>query len=49
MNTNQVKFIQAERFTSILVPFFAESLDTNVKQGFESMNQALKQISERSE
>ena len=45
---NQVKFTQAERFTGILVPFFAQSLDTNLRQGFENMNQALKELAERS-
>jgi hypothetical protein len=35
-------FIQRENFKGILVPFLAKMLDGATKQGFESMNQKLK-------
>ena len=42
MGSQQVRFIHSERFTGLLVPLLAKSLDTQVRQGFEAMNQALK-------
>ena len=41
------KFTQSEEFTGLLVPLFAKSLDGATRQGFELMNQALKQRVEK--
>lgn len=35
-------FIQSEKFEGILLPLFKKMLDVNTKEGFESMNKALK-------
>lgn len=35
-------FIQSEKFEGILIPLFKKMLDVNTKEGFESMNKALK-------
>src|SRR6266571_5128047 len=42
-----VRFVQHEKFTGLLVPFMAKSLDRNTKRGFEEMNRALKERAER--
>ncbi len=39
---DQVRFIHSEKFSGLLVPLLATSLDTKVREGFEAMNQALK-------
>jgi hypothetical protein len=39
-------FVHSERFTGILVPFFKKMLTGPTKQGFEAMNQALKERAE---
>lgn len=36
-------FIQSEKFGGILIPLFKKMLDVNTKEGFESMNKALKE------
>ena len=36
------RLVQTERFTGLLVPLFARSLDTTTRAGFEAMNAALK-------
>lgn len=36
-------FIQSEKFGGILVPLFNKMIETNTKEGFESMNKALKE------
>ena len=36
-------FIQSEKFGGILIPLFKKMLDTNTKEGFESMNNELKE------
>ncbi len=41
-----VRFIQHEKFTGLLVPFMAKSLDKDTKSGFEAMNRALKERAE---
>ncbi len=41
-----VRFVQHERFTGLLVPFMAKSLDRDTKSGFEAMNRALKERAE---
>ena len=40
-------FRQSEKFTGILVPFFKSQLENNTKQGFEKMNEKLKELAER--
>jgi len=37
-----VRFVQAERFSGLLVPLLWRSLDTKTRAGFEAMNRALK-------
>ena len=43
----RVRFIDREIFTGLLVPLQAKDIDTNSRQGFEAMNQALKIQAER--
>ncbi|PHR31990.1 MAG: polyketide cyclase [Fluviicola sp.] len=38
--------IQKEGFSGILVPFMKRKLDTEIKQGFEAMNEKLKELAE---
>ena len=40
-------FIQSEKFEGILVPLFKKMLDTNTVNGFNLMNQKLKELSEQ--
>ena len=40
-------FIQSEKFKGILVPLFEKMLDTNTVNGFNLMNQKLKELSEQ--
>ena len=40
-------FIQSEIFKGILVPLFNKMLDTNTVNGFNLMNQKLKELSEQ--
>src|SRR2546421_666113 len=42
IEAERVRFVQEERFTGLLVPFLARSLDQRTRAGFESMNAALK-------
>ena len=42
-----VRFVQHEKFTGLLVPFMAKSLDRDTRRGFEEMNRALKERAER--
>ncbi|MDO5615923.1 MAG: SRPBCC domain-containing protein [Cruoricaptor ignavus] len=47
-NTNgTTTFIQSEKFTGILVPFFKKQIDNNTKKGFEAMNIKLKELAEQ--
>jgi hypothetical protein len=39
---NGTRFVQSEEFTGVMVPVFARSLDTNIRAGFEALNQAIK-------
>lgn len=39
---DRVRFVQRERFTGVLVPLLARSLDRDTRRGFEEMNAALK-------
>lgn len=43
---NKVRFQQIERFMGLLVPFLWKSIDINVRQGFNEMNDALKNLVE---
>ena len=45
---NATRFIQREKFNGILVGFFRKSLDTDIKNGFIAMNEALKKEAEKS-
>lgn len=49
ITTNRVRFVQREIFSGLLVPLFANDLNTKTKRGFEAMNQALKQMAEQAE
>jgi hypothetical protein len=40
-------FIQSEKFRGILVPFFKKMLDKNTTNGFDLMNQKLKEMVEQ--
>ena len=42
LGPGRVRFVQQERFTGLLVPLFARSLDRHTRAGFEAMNAALK-------
>ncbi len=48
LGPDRVRFIQEERFSGVLVPFLAASLDRHTKAGFKAMNEALKIRAERS-
>ena len=39
---NATRFVQREKFSGILVGIFRKSLDTDIKNGFDAMNKALK-------
>lgn len=43
---NSVRFIQREQFRGLLVPLFWRSLESNIPQGFNEMNAALKKEAE---
>ena len=45
---NTTRFIQREKFNGILVGIFRKSLDTDIKSGFITMNEALKREAEKS-
>lgn len=47
LDEKRVRFIQREKFTGLLVPFMAKSLDRDARRGFEEMNRALKERSEQ--
>ena len=42
----QVRFVQSERFSGILVPLVMSFVGESTRQGFEAMNQALKERAE---
>jgi len=48
LGAGRVRFIQEERFTGLLVPLFARSLDGPTRAGFAAMNRALKERAEAS-
>jgi hypothetical protein len=45
-NDGTTTFVQMENFKGILVPLFAKMLDDNTKNGFETMNQKIKELCE---
>lgn len=45
-NDGTVTFNHEEKFSGLLVGMFAKKLDTDTKQGFEQMNQKLKELAE---
>jgi hypothetical protein len=45
LGTGRIRFIQAERFSGLLVPVLGGML-SNTEQGFQAMNQALKERAE---
>jgi hypothetical protein len=47
IQTERVRFVHREVFDGLLTSLFGKSLDTDVKQGFEEMNKALKEKAER--
>src|SRR5215218_1588719 len=46
LEDDRVRFIQREAFKGLLVPLFAQSLESNTRRGFEEMNHALKERAE---
>jgi hypothetical protein len=42
-----VRFVQRERFSGLLVPLLAKSLDKGTRAAFEAMNRAIKQQAEQ--
>lgn len=47
LDEKRVRFVQREKFTGVLVPFMAKSLDRDASRGFEEMNRALKDRAEQ--
>jgi hypothetical protein len=47
LQAERVRFVHREVFDGLLTSLFGKSLDTDVKQGFEEMNKALKERAER--
>ena len=45
--TDRVRFVQEERFTGLLAPLVMRFIERGTRQGFETMNQALKARAER--
>jgi hypothetical protein len=48
LQPQRVRFVQREVFDGLLVGLFGKGMDSDVKQGFEDMNYALKKHAERS-
>lgn len=46
LGEGQVRFVQSERFSGILVPLVMSFVGESTRQGFEAMNQALKERAE---
>jgi hypothetical protein len=47
LQPGRVRLVHRELFDGLLTSIFGKSLDTDVKQGFEEMNRALKERAER--
>jgi hypothetical protein len=48
LQEGKIKFVHREVFDGLLSVFFGNSLDTDIRKGFEEMNSALKERAERS-
>jgi hypothetical protein len=48
LQPERVRFIQREEFDGLLTRLFGKGVDTDVRQGFQDMNDALKKRAERS-
>ena len=48
LQPQRVRFVQREVFVGLLAGLFGKGIDSDVKQGFEDMNYALKKHAERS-
>ena len=48
LQPERVSFIQREIFDGLLTRLFGKSVDTDIRQGFQDMNDALKKQAERS-
>ncbi len=48
LQPQRVRFVQREVFDGLLAGLFGKGMDSDVKQGFEDMNYALKKHAERS-
>lgn len=47
LHTDSVRFIQREQFDGFLSSFFGKSFNTDIEQGLDEMNRALKERAER--
>lgn len=47
VSANETRFHHYENFSGLLVPFLKKALDTKTKNGFEQMNEVLKQRAEK--
>ena len=47
LGPQRIRFVQREVFDGLLTSLFGKSLDTDVRQGLEEMNRALKERAER--
>jgi hypothetical protein len=47
LGTDRVRFVQEERFTGLLAPLVIRFIEGGTRQGFEVMNQALKERAEQ--
>lgn len=43
LRKDRARFVQREKFSGVLVPLLARSLETDTRRGFEAMNRALKE------
>lgn len=48
LQPERIRFIQRELFDGLLTRVFGKSVDTDIRQGFQDMNDALKKRAERS-
>jgi hypothetical protein len=48
LQPERVRFIQSELFDGLLTRVFGKGIDTDIRQGFQDMNDALKKRAERS-
>ena len=47
IDQNRVRFTQSEKFSGLLLPIFARSMDADTQRGFAEMNKALKTRAEQ--